>query len=366
MDELTRARQKACAGSRLSFDEALLLYRKASLLELGQWARAAKERHSGKNVYYNINRHINLSNTCTALCPLCAFSAKQGDARGYILSPEKVAEMISRAMQETPGLTEIHIVSSLCPDTNFSYYTDILHTVRKLLPHVHIQAFTPAEIIYFTKISGLSIKEVLQHLKDAGLSSLPGGGAEILDDSVRQIICPDKASSAEWIETMKTAHSMGIPTNSSILYGHIETTEQRLAHLFKLRAIQDETGGFGAFVSFPFYPQNTKLAELYTIKPLTAWENLKFIALSRLVLDNIDHIKAFWIMLSEEIAQLSLAFGADDLDGTVGEEKIIHAAGAKSGSIMTRKKLNDMIVQAGYIPAERDSLYNIIKQAVPS
>lgn len=364
MDELIKARQKARTSSRLSLEDALLLYQNASLLELGQWARAAKERHSGKNVYYNINRHLNLSNTCTASCPLCAFSVKKGDNRGYILSLEKITEIIKRAVQEAPALTEIHIVSSLCPDVEFSYYLDVLHTVRKLLPDVHIQAFTPVEIVHFAKISGKSIKEVLQCLKTAGLSSLPGGGAEILDDNIRQIICPDKASTAEWIETVKTAHHMGIPTNASILYGHIETLEQRLDHLLKLRAIQDETGGFGAFVSFPFYPQNTKLAELYPIKPLTAWENLKFIAISRLVLDNIDHIKAFWIMLSEEIAQLALAFGADDLDGTVGEEKIIHAAGAKTGSLMTRAHLSKMIVQAGYCPVERDSLYNPVKQPV--
>lgn len=361
MNNLVEAKQKAASGLRLSFDEAMALYKKASLLELGQWARTAKERHSGKKVYYNINRHINLSNTCTADCPLCAFSIKQGEPGGYVLSLGKIAEIVKKAHEEAPALTEIHMVSSLCPDVDFSYYPKVMCTVKKILPQVHIQAFTPVEIVYFSHISGLSVKEVLQQLKDAGLDSLPGGGAEILNDAVRKIICPNKATSAEWIETVKTAHKMGIPTNASIMYGHIETLEQRLAHLFTLRSIQDETHGFNAFICFPFYPKNTRLAEDYPIKPATAWENLKLIAISRLVLDNVDHIKAFWIMLSEEIAQLALAFGADDLDGTVGEEKIIHAAGAKTGSLMTRSHLNEMIRQTGYVPIERDSLYNQVK-----
>lgn len=360
MDEFTAIQQKALTGARLSFTDAMQLYAKASILDLAEWARAAKERHSQKNVYYNINRHINLSNTCTASCPLCAFSMEAGDKSGYILSLDKIASIVKDARSNAAGLTEIHIVSSLCPDTKFSYYIDVLRTVKDILPDIHIQAFTPVEIVYFAKISGLTIREVLQQLQAAGLSSLPGGGAEILDDSIRKIICPNKASSAEWINVVKTAHKLGLHTNASILYGHIETAEQRLHHLFTIRDIQDETGGFNAFIPFPFYPQNTKLAQMYHIKPLTAWENLKFIAIARLVLDNIDHIKAFWIMLSEEIAQLSLAFGADDLDGTVGEEKIIHAAGAKTGSLMTRARLSEIITQAGYVPVERDSLYNPI------
>ncbi len=360
MNEFLNAQQKARAGRRLSFDEALLLYEKAPILFLAEWARVAKKRHSKNEVYYNINRHINLSNTCTANCPLCAFSVEKGDKNGYILSLANVADIVRKAAREVPGITEIHIVSSLCPNVEFSYYIDVVKTVKSILPQVNIQAFTPVEIVHFAKISGLSIKKVLQLLIEAGLSALPGGGAEILDDAVRKIICPDKATSAEWIDVVRTAHLLKIPTNASILYGHIETIEQRLQHLFTLRDIQDETGGFNAFIPFPFYPHNTKLAQKYKIKPLTAWENLKFIAIARLILDNIAHLKSFWIMLSEEIAQLSLAFGADDLDGTVGEEKIIHAAGAKAGSLMTRTRLSEMITQAGYIPVERDSLYHSV------
>ncbi|WP_196593678.1 radical SAM protein [Pectinatus sottacetonis] len=362
MNNLTIAEKKAENGSRLNFDEAMLLYNNSSILDLAQWARAAKERHSKKDVYFNINHHINLSNTCTALCPLCAFSVKPGSKKGYLLSLKDIAASVKAAWHNDPHLTEIHVVSSLYPDINFEYYIQVLQTIKNILPQIHIQAFTPVEIAYFAKISSFSIRQVLQKLKAAGLSSLPGGGAEILDDNIRKIICPEKASSAEWINVVETAHSMGIPTNASILYGHIESKEHRLHHLFKLRDIQDKTNGFNAFISFPFYPLHTKLALNYIIKPVTAWENLKFIAISRLILDNIDHIKAFWIMLTKEIAQLSLVFGADDLDGTVGKEKIIHAAGAKESNMMTKDDLTHIIQQAGYVPVERDSLYNPVNK----
>ena len=223
---------------------------------------------------------------------------------------------------------------------------------------MHIQAFTPVEIVHFAKISQKSIYEVLTILQQAGLDSLPGGGAEILDDAIRTKICPNKANTQEWIETIKTAHKLGMKTNASELYGHIETIEQRLQHLFTLREIQDETHGFQAFISFPFHPQNTQLDN---IKPITSYESLRFIAISRLVLDNIPHIKAFWMMLTLPIAQLALAFGADDLDGTVEEEQIIHAAGAKTGQKMTTAQLQKIITETGYTPVQRDSLYRKIK-----
>lgn len=349
--------KKAQNGERLSFDEALYLYENAYLLDLASWAKASKERQSGKEVYYNINRHINLSNICTASCPLCAFSCEDGDSNGFMLTKDDVIAKITNTIANVKNLTEIHIVSSLHPHNDFSYYVDILKAIKNLLPNVHIQAFTPVEIVHFAKISGNSIETVLQILQEAGLDSLPGGGAEILDDSVRQIICPDKANSAEWIHTIKTAHKMGMKTNASELYGHVETIEQRLQHLFTLRDIQDETHGFQAFISFPFHPANTQFPD---VKPITSHESLKFIAISRLVLDNIPHIKAFWMMLTLPVAQLSLAFGADDLDGTVEEEHIIHAAGAKTGQKMTTAQLQKIIRETGYIPIERDSLYNKI------
>lgn len=354
----TTAIQKAKNGERLSFTEALYLYENVDLIDLAIWARQAKIRQSGQKVYYNINRHINLSNICTASCPLCAFSCEEGDKRGFMLTKEDVIAKIKNTIATVPNLTEIHIVSSLHPHNDFNYYIEILKTIKELLPNVHIQAFTPVEIVHFANISGKTIDEVLSILKEAGLDSLPGGGAEILDDEVRKIICPNKATSEQWIYTIKAAHKMGMKTNASELYGHVETIEQRLKHLFTLRDIQDETGGFQAFISFPFHPANTAFPD---IKPITSYESLKFIAISRLVLDNIPHIKAFWMMLTLPIAQFALACGADDLDGTVEEEKIIHAAGAHTGQKMTTTQLEHIIRTAGYIPVQRDSLYNEIK-----
>lgn len=348
---------KAQNGIRLSFEEALYLYKNANILDLATWARKAKERASQNEVYYNINRHINLSNICTADCPLCAFSCKEGEKQGFVLSCADVEKKIKDTIADVKGLTEIHIVSSLHPTNSFDYYVEILKSIKKLLPNVHIQAFTPVEIVHFTKIANKSILEVLTILKEAGLDSLPGGGAEILDDEVRAKICPDKATTKEWIDTIKTAHSLGMKTNASELYGHVETLEQRLAHLFTLRDIQDETNGFQAFISFPFHPANTKFPD---ITPVTSYESLRFIAISRLVLDNIPHIKAFWMMLTLPIAQLALAFGADDLDGTVEEEQIIHAAGAKTGQKMTTAQLQKIITETGYIPVQRNSLYQKI------
>lgn len=353
-----QAINKAKNGERLNFEEALYLYENASTLDLATWARTAKERHSGKDVFYNINRHINLSNICTADCPLCAFSCNEGESQGFVLTKEDVEQKIKDTIQEVQGLTEIHIVSSLHPTNDFNYYVEILESIKKLLPNVHIQAFTPVEIVHFSKISGLLISEVLKKLQEVGLDSLPGGGAEILDDSVRAKICPNKANTKEWIEVIKTAHKMGMKTNASELYGHVENIKQRLAHLFTLRDIQDETGGFQAFISFPFHPANTKFPD---ITPVSSTESLRFIAISRLVLDNFAHIKAFWMMLTMPIAQLALAFGADDLDGTVEEEQIIHAAGAKTGQKMTITRLAKIISETGYIPVQRDSLYHKLK-----
>ncbi|MDF2565635.1 MAG: putative menaquinone biosynthesis protein [Massilibacillus sp.] len=358
MANTVTAAQKAAAGERLTLEDALELYLSDDLLNLATWARAAKERKSGKEVYYNVNRHINLTNICVSGCPLCAFACKPEEKRAYVMSEEEVVEIVKSTVAKTPGLSEIHMVSALHPDKKFDYYLNIVKAVKKTLPDVHLKAFTPVEIVHFAKIANQSIAEVLTSLKEAGLDSLPGGGAEILDDEVRKIICPNKATTAQWIETIKTAHKLGILTNATILYGHIETIEQRLKHLITLREIQDETGGFQAFVSFPFHPANTGFPE---IKRGSSWEDLKFIAIARLVLDNFDHIKGFWMMLTMPIAQLSLAFGVDDLDGTVEEEKIIHAAGAETKKGITKQDIIKIVSETGYIPVERDTFYQPIK-----
>lgn len=360
-DKLAAARSKAESGARLTLEDALALYEDNDLLFLGKCARKAKERKSGKKVFYTVNRHINLTNICSANCPLCAFQVEKGDKRGFTLEAEDIERIVADA-KKVRNLSEVHIVSALHPDKPFAYYVDKVRQVKEALPTVDVKAFTPVEIVNFAKMTGKTIREVLEILQDAGLDSLPGGGAEILSDRVRQIICPKKATSAEWIETMKTAHSLGIRTNASIMYGHVETIRERLQHLFTLRDIQDETGGFQAFMLFPFHPGNTKLGDEQKLKRVGSWEDMKMLALSRLILDNIDHIKAFWIMLTMPIAQLALGFGADDLDGTIGEEKIIHAAGARTNTGITRSILEKTIRETGYEPVERDTFYHEIAE----
>lgn len=359
-ENIVAARAKAERGERLSLEDALALYEDNDILFLAACARKVKEKKSGRKVFYTVNRHINLTNICSANCPLCAFQVEAGDKRGFTLESEDIARIVAEA-QQVRNLSEIHIVSALHPDKPFAYYVDVVRQVKAALPEADVKAFTPVEIVNFAKLTGKSIREVLEILQAAGLDSLPGGGAEILADRVRQIICPKKATAAEWIETMKTAHSLGIRTNASIMYGHVETIEERLQHLITIRDIQDETGGFQAFMLFPFHPGNTKLGEEYDLRRVGSWEDLKMLALARLILDNIDHIKAFWIMLTLPIAQLALGFGADDLDGTIGEEKIIHAAGAKTNTGITREMLEKMIRETGYEPVERDTFYHEVK-----
>ena len=353
-------KQKALAGERLNFDDALNLYRDNDLLFLAKCARQMKERKSGNKIFYTINRHINLTNICSSNCPLCAFQVKDGDKRGFVLESADI-EKILQDCQNTKNLSEVHIVSALHPTKNFDYYLNIVKQVKTALPKVDVKAFTPVEVVNFAKISGLSVKEVLIELQAAGLDSLPGGGAEIFSDRVRQIICPKKATAAEWLEVMQTAHELGIRTNASMMFGHIETIEERLQHLFTLRNLQDKTGGFQAFMLFPFHPANTILGAEKNIQCVGSWENLKMLALSRLILDNIDHFKAFWIMLTLPIAQLALGFGADDLDGTIGEEKIIHAAGAKTKTGITRSDLEKIIRETGYKPIRRDTFYQEVQ-----
>ena len=287
---------------------------------------------------------------------------EKGDARGYVLSLEDLDQRLAAAAK-VPELSEIHIVSALHPEEPFSYYVDVVRAVRAALPGVEIQAFTPVEIVNFAKMTARPVKSILEELQAAGLDGLPGGGAEIFAERVRRIICPKKATAAEWLETMRAAQALGIRTNASMMYGHVETVRERIEHLLAIRDLQDETGGFQAFLLFPFHPAHTKLGEERQLTRVGAWEDLKMMALSRLVLDNVPHMKAFWVMLTLPIAQLALGFGADDLDGTIGEEKIIHAAGAQTGTGITKARLAAMIREAGYEPVERDARYERIGKA---
>ena len=360
MSDITHARKKAIEGTRLTLEDSLALYEDNDLLFLAQCARKMKERKSGKKVFYTVNRHINLTNICKANCPLCAFQVKDGDPHGFILDTQDIDKILSNA-QNVKNLSEIHIVSALHPDRTFNYYVNVVRQVKAALPKADVKAFTPVEIVNFSRMTGKNIMEVLTTLKKAGLDSLPGGGAEILSPRVREIICPKKATAQEWLDVMRTAHRLGIRTNASIMYGHIETIRERLEHLFTLRSLQDETHGFQAFMLFPFHPDHTELGEKYQLKRVGSWEDMKMLALSRLILDNIDHIKAFWIMLTMPIAQLALGFGADDLDGTIGEEKIIHAAGAQTRTGITRNELERFIRETGYEPVQRDTFYQEVK-----
>ena len=269
-------------------------------------------------------------------------------------------EKILRDAAQVADLSEIHIVSSLHPAKNFSSYVDAVKLVKKILPHVGINAFTPVEVVNFAEISGLSVAEVLRELIGAGVTSLAGGGAEILSDRVREIICPKKCSASQWLEVMRTAHKLNLRTNASIMYGHVETVAERVDHLITLRDLQDDTGGFAAMMLFPFHPDNTQLGRQLNLRRVGAWEDLKMLALTRLTLDNFDHVKAFWVMLTLPIAQLVLSFGADDLDGTLGEERIIHAAGATGSTGITRAELEQLISEAGFVPTLRDSFYNAL------
>ena len=361
MNLIETASEKILNGQRIGLEEAVALYHHDDLLLLAKLARNVKEKKTGKHIYYNVNRHINLTNVCVSGCPLCAFGCKEGDGRSYVMEKEDVGRLVKQALTDSPDITEFHMVSALHPKKEFSYYEEMVAFIKEMAPGVHLKAFTPVEIVHFSNISKLPVKKVLERLKVAGLDSLPGGGAEILDDEIRRQICPDKATTAQWIEVITTAHSLGIPTNATMLYGHIETLEQRIAHLLMLRDIQDQTGGFQAFVSFPFHPENTGFTQL---KRTSSWEDLKMIALARLLLDNFDHIKAFWMMLTLSVAQLSLAFGVDDLDGTVVEEKIIHAAGATTNKGITKEELIGLIKETGYIPVERDTFYQPIQSGV--
>ncbi|MDD4600981.1 Aminodeoxyfutalosine synthase [bioreactor metagenome] len=355
---LVNIENKVKNGQRLTKEDGLALFACNDLSWLGYLADTARQRISGGFVYFNVNRHINLTNICTSRCKFCAFGCDKDSRQAYGMSKARALE-IAKAAAQDPDLKELHIVSGLHPEWPFEYYLDIIRALRAELPHIHLKAFTAIEIWYFAKISGKTVAEVLQALLDAGMNSMPGGGAEILSDRVRSQVCPEKANSGEWLEVTRTAHKMGIRSNASMLYGHIETLEERIDHLISLRTLQDETDGFQTFICFPFHPGNTELEGQIT--RTSVWDDLKTMAISRLMLDNFKNIKAYWIMLTLPIAQLALGFGANDIDGTVSEEKIMHAAGAKSSKYLSQETLINTIRQTGRIPVERDSMYNIVK-----
>jgi len=351
-NQLCDIQETIAAGKRLTFEQGIKLFQTNDLIGLGRLADSFKRKKHGNNVFYVHNQHINYTNLCKNQCKFCAFSKKMDSSDGYTFSMDHIIQEIKKRQDEP--IQEIHIVGGINPDLPFSYYIDLLKTIRSLRPHATLKAFTAAEIHHIAQISGFSLIDTLAKLKDAGLSMIPGGGAEILSQRIHEALFPNKIDGNSWLQVMETIHESGLISNATMLYGHIETIEERLWHLIKLRDLQDKTHGFSAFIPLSFHPKNTKLS---SIPQTTAYDDLKTIAVSRLMLDNFEHIKAYWIMLTEKLAQIALHFGADDLDGTIVEEKISHTAGATSAIGMKKEDLIYLIQSANLTPVERNAFY---------
>jgi aminodeoxyfutalosine synthase len=348
---------KVEAGERLTFEDGVLLYRSADLLAIGYMANLVRERLHGNRTYFNVNRHINPTDVCVASCKLCAFGKKAKDPRAYTMSLEQVWENAGRGWSE--AVSEFHIVGGLHPELTVDWYCQMLEGLKQRFPQVHLKAFTMVEIAYLAQRFRLPVEEVLTRFKRAGMDSMPGGGAEIFSERVRRIICDHKIDGDQWLEIAGTAHRLGLKSNCTMLYGHVETEEDRVDHLIRLRALQDETGGFVTFIPLAFHPANTPLEH---IAPTTGFADLKNIAVARLLLDNIPHVKAYWIMMTPRIAQVAQRFGADDIDGTVVEERIYHDAGATTAQSLRRAELLRLIREAGREPFERDTLYRPVER----
>ncbi|WP_319472042.1 aminofutalosine synthase MqnE [uncultured Pseudodesulfovibrio sp.] len=343
---------KVLNGERLSFEDGLRLYDCPEPLAVGALAHHVRTRMHGDTAYYVVNQHINYTNVCVNGCTFCAYQREEGQKGAFVLNvDDALAKIVTAALKPQ----EIHIVGGCHPRLELEYFSDLLRAIKAQLPGVVLKCFTAVEIAHFAAIEGISTKEVLIRLKEAGLDMLPGGGAEIFAPAVREQICPKKSTADEWLAIHEEAHSLGLKTNCTMLFGHIESKEDRIDHLIRLRESQDRGGGYTCFIPLPFLTENSQL----DIKnPLTGLEELRTIAISRLMLDNIPHIKAYWVMLGVKQAQAALKFGADDFDGTVVEEKIGHEAGATSEQGMTRNELEEMIRGCGCTPVERDGFFN--------
>jgi aminodeoxyfutalosine synthase len=348
-------KEKVVSNQRLTRKDGIELFQSNDLLALGRMASHVAQHRNDNRVYFVQNLHINPTNICVNRCKFCAFSRSKGEPGAYEMS---IDDILNKARNAGKGVRELHIVSGLHPDLPFTWYLDMLSALKKEFPKMHLKAFTAVEIDYLAKLSGLSVTDTLKQLREAGLGSLPGGGAEIFNTTIRNTLCAEKISGDRWLEVIKAAHKIGLKSNATMLYGHIETYEHRIDHLLRLRGLQDKTGGFQAFIPLSFHSKNTEIKKsAYT----TGFDDLKTLAISRLMLDNFDHIKAYWVMLGEKIAQVSLNFGVDDLDGTVVEERITKAAGGTTDGSMTRDEIVHLIKQAGRTPVERDTVYNVVK-----
>ncbi|UCE83692.1 MAG: aminofutalosine synthase MqnE [Deltaproteobacteria bacterium] len=354
--ELADIYEKVVARQRLSREDGLRLFESQDLLTIGFLANLVRERLHGQQTYWVYNQHINYSNICVNGCRFCAFSRRHGEEGGFVLSVDQVAAKVRERLQEP--ITEIHVVGGCHPDLPFSYYLDLVREIKKLRPLAHIKAFTVVEVAHLAQIERLSVTEVLQEFQKAGVEALPGGGAEVFSTRVRELLCPEKLSSDGWLLVARQAHKLGIRSNATLLYGHLESPAERVDHMLALREAQDETGGFITFIPLAFQTANTSLSG---VQGRTGFTDLKTIAVARLLLDNFAHIKAYWIMLGVKMAQTALYFGADDLDGTVMEERIGHMAGASSAEALTPDELQTLILAAGMEPVQRDTFFRPVR-----
>jgi aminodeoxyfutalosine synthase len=357
---LEAVRDKVAAGERLTAQDGLALFEHPDVLSVGALAQWAALKRHGKRVYYVVNGHINYSNFCTLSCAFCSFYRRKGKDRregGYEMTLEEIFHHAGHIAGG--GATEIHIVGGLHPSFPFSYYTEMLRGIRARHPKVGLKCFTAIEIYHLASLAGLSPSETLAALKEAGLDTLPGGGAEVLDDGLRKKICAGKETSAEWLDLHRQAHALGIKSNATLLYGHLESHAQRVEHLLRLRELQDETRGFLAFIPLSYHPENNVLKVEHGP---SAFDEVRTYAVSRLMLDNFPHVKAYWIMLTVPIAQITLAYGATDFDGTVLQEKIYHMAGSDTPQALSAGDLRRYILEAGREPVERDHLYREVRR----
>lgn len=352
--------EKLLARERLSIEDGLALYRSPHLHVVGALANHVRERMHGDLAYFNVNQHVNYTNLCNKLCRFCAFQRLPGQPGAYQMTPDEAADKVRAQLHEP--VTEVHMVAGVWPKIPYEYYLDLLRAVRAARPSIHIKAFTMVELDQIAKVAKKPLQVVLEELKAAGLGSVPGGGAEIFSERVRAQTYHLKISGDEWLEIARKVHRAGLRSNCTMLHGHIETVEERVEHLDRLRRLQDETHGFQTYIPLSFHPDNSEMAD---VPGPTAVDELREIALGRLMLDNIAHVKAYWILMDVAIAQLALSYGADDVDGTVVEERIYHDAGATTPQQVQRDQLVQWILDAGRVPVERDTLYQVVWSADP-
>ena len=356
---LASIREKVTAGERISAAEGEWLFRpEVDLHAVGEMADLVRRRKNGEVAYYNVNAHLNPTNVCIYRCDLCAYSCDADDPKAYVMTHD---EILARGQEAADaGCTELHIVGGVHPEKKLDWYLDIVRILHGAYPRLHLKAWTAVEIAWFSELAGRSVRAVLEEFVEAGLGSLPGGGAEIFHPEVRRRIAPRKADAQTWLDVHRTAHGLGLRSNATMLYGHVEDARHRIDHLIRLRRLQDETGGFQTFIPLAFHPQGTRLVHLTKSSGL---DDLRTMAASRLVLDNFDHVKAYWVSLGIGTAQAALAYGADDLDGTVRHEQIHHDAGSQTPEILSVDDLRALITEAGRRPVERDTLYRHVRRA---